>query len=462
MTYYQLSISILPGAKKIMSGIKLQFVLVGILILDLIAFTSILPLLPSILSFYEKQTMQDGNYPFMRKCIKLLNSCRTSMGIPNIERYNAVFIGGALGSLFSFLQFICNPIFGAISDVFGRKKTILMTMFGTCISYFLWLRSTSFEVFLLSRIVGGASKCSVTIITAIMSDITDKNQRGRGMAFIGIGFAVAFIIGPLCGAYFTSTIVVASHENPFALPAMFSLCLQAIAIILTIALLPETKRAAGDVTFGKIVNAAIRLINPMRLFTSCKEDSNHTVSPGCGQILLISFMFLVFFSGLEFTLTFLTYQRFGFENRQQGLLFLYVGILMVLVQGGFMRRLKRGNEKKIAASGIFMMIPSMVTLAFAYSLGALCIGLALFSYSAAIVVPCLTTLYSHKTKSSESGEMLGIFRSIGALSRALGPFIVCCLYWTFGSTFCYLIGAVFFCVPLALSYYLDTTDLKTE
>lgn len=445
-----------------MADLKLQLVLVSILVLDLIAFTSILPLLPSILSFYEKEAVQDKNYSLLHNCANLLNSIKVYLGVPNTERYNGVFIGGVLGSLFSFLQFMCNPIFGAISDVVGRKTVLLVTMFGTGISYLIWIKSWSFEWFFLSRIVGGICKCSVTMSTAIMSDITDENQRGKGMALIGISFAIAFITGPLCGAYFVANVEFSSSKYPFTMPAVFSFSLQCLAILLTIILLPETKRSISDADFTQGINSAIRLINPIRLVECCKRRSHNEMSPSCNQILLITFTFLVFFSGLEFTLTFLTYQRFGFENRQQGLLFLYVGILMLIIQGGFMRSLKKGREKKIATSGIFMMVPSTVFIAFAYTTHMLYIGLALFSYSAAIVVPCLTTLYSRSTNRVESGEMLGIFKSVGALSRALGPFIVCFLYWTFGSTACYIIGAGAFSIPLILCYSLNDTNYKKE
>ena len=448
--------------KEKMSELKLQLLIISILVLDLIAFTSILPLLPSILSYYEKQTAHDSSYTLIRKWFNLLNSIRVFLGIPNIERYNAVLIGGSLGSLYSFLQFICNPIFGSISDVVGRKKILLITMFGTGISYFVWIKSTSFEWFFLSRLIGGLSKCSVTISTAMISDITDETQRGKGMALIGVSFAIAFIVGPLCGAYFAANIATMPDNYPFMSPAVFSLSLQSLAIIFTILLLPETRTVATDVTFTQSIKSAVSLINPMRFFTSCKGRSSHKISSGCGQILLITFMFLVLFSGLEFTLTFLTHQRFEFGNRQQGFLFLFIGIIMVMIQSGFMRRLKIGKEKKIAASGIFTMIPSMVIMAFAYKINMLYIGLAFFSYSAAVVVPCLTTLYSQKVNRAESGEMLGIFRSVGALSRALGPFIICFLYWTFGSTFCYLISACVFCVPLLLCFHLDSTNMKGD
>ena len=444
-----------------MSQLKLLPLIFIILVLDLIAFTSILPLLPSILSFYE-HAAKDADDSLLQRSFHLLNSTKLYLGIPDIERYNGVLIGGVLGSLYSLLQFICNPFYGAMSDVFGRKKILLITMCGTSLSYILWIKSISFELFFLSRVIGGISKGSVTIVTAMMSDITDESDRGKGMAVIGIAFAVAFIVGPLCGAYFAANVALESLEYPFTSPAIFSLSLQSLAIILAVGRLQETLPANDEVSVAQRIKAALTLINPGWLFDSFKERSKEQSSKGQGRILLITFLFLVFFSGLEFTLTFLTHQRFGFGNRQQGMLFLFVGVIMVIIQGGYVRKIRQGQEKQMAASGIFTMIPSMVIMAIGNSIFPLYIGLAFFSFSAATVVPCLTALYSQKINRIESGEMLGILRSVGALARALGPFIICFVYWTCGSTFCYIIGACFFCVPLTLCYLLDASGTKEE
>lgn len=439
---------------------KLLAFLFATLVLDLIAFTSILPLLPAIISYYE-QSLHNHDDWLLQTLIRLLNSTKVLFGIPSFERYNGTLIGGMLGSIFCSLQFICNPIFGAASDVFGRKIVLLMAMLGTCISYLIWINCTSFAWFFLSRVVGGISKGSVTIVTAIMSDITDKDDRGKGMAVIGISFSVGFIVGPLCGAYFAaSATTISSTQNPFILPALFSLSLQIVVIFITLLWLPETMEVPAGSPLNRRMSSAFGLISPFKLFYFFTGKSDNLMVYVCQRVLLINLSFLVLFSGLEFTFTFLTYQRFGFSSKQQGLLFLYIGIIMILVQGGFVKKLKRGQEKKLACGGIFSMIPSMVIIAFGDTVLLMYVGLALFAFSAATVVPCLTTIYSQGTNASESGEMLGIFRSAGALARAVGPFLVCFFYWTFGPTNCYLIGACCFCFPLTLCYLLDTSKKK--
>eukprot|EP00112_Aurelia_sp_Birch-Aquarium-sp1_P019008 Seg4618.2 transcript_id=Seg4618.2/GoldUCD/mRNA.D3Y31 product="Major facilitator superfamily domain-containing protein 10" protein_id=Seg4618.2/GoldUCD/D3Y31 len=434
-----------------------------ILVLDLIAFTAILPLLPAILSHYESRIRPgqdaDTEDSLLKSCLNLLDWMKEQLHMPNLERYNNVLLGGFLGSIFSFLQFVGNPIFGALSDIFGRKRILLFSMLGTAVSYFVWLKSNSFTSFLVSRIIGGISKGSVTIVTAIMSDITTKETRGKGMALIGIAFAVGFTIGPLFGAYFAIA-ATSSNDQPFFAPAMFSFGLQALAVILALAMFNETLTTSSEVTLKDRLSVALDLINPIVLLKTNWNGSKGVDLIAKSQLTLIHFTYLLFFSGLEFTLTFLTHQRYGFESRQQGLLFLYIGLVMLLVQGGYVRRVKHGKEKSVALSGMLCMIPSMVIIALGDSMVSLCIALFLYSFGAAAVIPCLTALFSQRSHTSESGELLGIFRSAGALARAIGPLLMCSIYWTFGSTICYLIGACFFIVPIFLCHQLHVQHAK--
>ena len=88
---------------------------------------------------------------------------------------------GLLGSLFSALQFLSSPMMGAMSDVYGRKPVLVVATLGSLTSYILWSGASTFTIFLLSRIVGGLSKTSVSVATALIADICPPNRRGKGM-----------------------------------------------------------------------------------------------------------------------------------------------------------------------------------------------------------------------------------------------------------------------------------------
>ncbi|VDK19565.1 unnamed protein product [Anisakis simplex] len=137
------------------------------LIFDLLAFTSILPLFPIIIDFYAKDPDS------------------------NCGHYDDIS-SGLLGSLFSALQFLSSPVLGALSDVYGRKPILIVSLCGSLCSYLLWYNASKFSIFVLSRVIGGISKASTSIYTAIISDLySEQNVVGKGMVFI---FFIVFII----------------------------------------------------------------------------------------------------------------------------------------------------------------------------------------------------------------------------------------------------------------------------
>lgn len=159
------------------------------LLLDLLAFTMILPLLPSLLEHYRVND-QLGIYTSLSNSVQYF---REVVGAP--ERYTSVLFGGFLGSMFSFLQFVVSPIAGGLSDYYGRKPILLLSLFGIMSSYGVWAISKNFGLFVLARFIGGLSKGNISLSMAIITDVSNKNNRGKGMALVGIAFSLGFIIG---------------------------------------------------------------------------------------------------------------------------------------------------------------------------------------------------------------------------------------------------------------------------
>lgn len=110
-----------------------------------------------------------------------MNNFREYFVSAETKGFNSVLFGGFIGSLFSFLQFISSAFTGALSDIYGRKPILLLTMIGTLISYVVWSNSCIFLIFLLSRIIGGISKSNISLSISIMTDLTDLNNRSHAM-----------------------------------------------------------------------------------------------------------------------------------------------------------------------------------------------------------------------------------------------------------------------------------------
>ncbi|CAG08111.1 unnamed protein product, partial [Tetraodon nigroviridis] len=421
-----------------------------ILLLDLLGFTLILPLFPSILDHYAQTG--DGVYQCLQSMVDWF---REALGIPMEKKYNSVLFGGLIGSLFSLLQFLASPVTGALSDHYGRRPLLLLTTVGLMLSYGVWAVSRSFSMFLLFRVIGGICKGNVSLCTAIMADLPCPKARNRGMAMIGIAFSLGFTVGPLLGAYFA--ISSKTTDNiVFQSPALVALAFSVGDLFFIWFMLPETltvdaKVGAATSGFGESKD----LLSPMSLFqftavTRVKGPPTKEKMQKLQALGLVYFCYLFFFSGLEFTLSFLTHQRFHFTSMQQGKMFFFIGITMALIQGGYARRIKPGHHIKAVQMAMLALIPAFVLIGLSWNTTILYVGLLLYSFAAAIVVPCLSTLVSEHGSASQKGTVMGILRSLGALARALGPVVCSSVYWIVGAQSCFLLTSISFFIPLVL------------
>ncbi|XP_056145667.1 major facilitator superfamily domain-containing protein 10 [Lampris incognitus] len=416
------------------------------LLLDLLGFTLILPLLPSILDHYGQT--EDTVYQSLQSIVDWF---REAVGIPMERKYNSVLFGGLIGSVFSLLQFLSSPLTGAASDRYGRRPLLILTTLGLMSSYAIWAVSRSFSMFLLFRVIGGICKGNVSLCTAVVADLPCPKARNRGMAMIGVAFSLGFTVGPLMGAYFA--VNSGKGEEFYKVPALMALGFSAADLFFIWFLLPETltkdhKASSGPRDSGD-------LLNPVALFhfsaVTRTDDSPSKERKQKLRVLgLVYFTYLFLFSGLEFTLCFLTHQRFQFTSMQQGKMFFFIGVTMALIQGGYARRIKPGQHIKIVGVAITALIPAFVLIGLAWNLTVLYIGLALYSFAAAVVVPCLSTLVSDHGSASQKGTVMGILRSLGALARASGPIVSSSVYWIAGAEACFILSSAVFIVPLAL------------
>ncbi|RKP14224.1 major facilitator superfamily domain-containing protein [Piptocephalis cylindrospora] len=418
------------------------------LLLDLLSFTLILPLLPRLLDHYRIQEGSVDN-SLLGWTLQRANDLRLFLGAGDTYRGRAVdvvLLGGGLGSLFSLLQYLVSPTIGRLADVHGRRRILLLSMVGNIISCGIWVIARSFRLFLLARVVGGLSEGNVQLSMAIITDVTDSSSRSRGLAMVGIAFAVAFTTGPALGAYMASIDLrdifpwmMEWGLNPYSAPAMISLLLVSLEAIYLYLYLPETLPAQKP--FQKKVQA--------------EDPSSHST---LSRIHTAYFSFLLLFSGMEFTLTFLTFDAHGFTHGQQGALLCYMGILSALLQGGYVRRVagKRVSERSLALQGIVSCTLGLLALALSAStsLGGarwLWVGVTGVSVASATVVNAFNALASASSSSAKgpaqdgeekTGEVLGKIRSTGQLGRAFGPLLACGLYWSLGPIVCYTLGAI--------------------
>src|SRR5688572_18125404 len=404
---------------------KLPVVAVLTAFLDLIGFSIIFPLFPQMLEYYFEL---EGAESMLGRGVALLRDA--AAGSANAEFLVTVLFGGLLGSLYSVLQFLFAPFWGGLSDRIGRRPTILITLTGTALAYVGWFFAGSFAVLVIARLVGGAMAGNLATVSAVVADTTSTENRAKGMGMIGAAIGLGFILGPAVGGMSSLFDLSAAWPagaslgvNPFSMAALAALILSLINLSIAILRFPETLPADRRGT-----SETARTANPLRMLRGVSE-------PGVQRTNAISFFFLTAFSAMEFTLVFLTVERFAYTPRNNAGMFVFIGLMIAVVQGGVLRRLApKLGEKKLLQIGLASVAPGFVLVGLSGSTSPFYLGLASMAFGSALVIPSASALVSKYAPEKQQGFALGLHRSAGALSRAVGPILGGTLYWRFGAS----------------------------
>ena len=430
-----------PLSPEAKNSLKIMFLT---LFLDLVSFSIIFPLFPALAKHY---LAVDPDNIFLVGIFETIHQWFTMTDGDPLSMRSVVLFGGALGALYSFLQFVAAPLWGSLSDRIGRKPVLMISIFGLALSYLLWFFSGSFTLLILARFIGGIMGGNISTATAVVADVTRKENRSKGMAIIGIAFAFGFILGPALGGIFSLIDLTSYYPtwkawgvNPFSMPAFIAFVLSSFNFFFIwkrfSETLPEEKRG--------LIKTSERVINPVKLFKPLPIKGVNTTN-------FSNFFFLTAFSGMEFTLTFLAVERLSYSSFDNAKMFIFIGFIIALVQGGFVRRKAHQiGERKLTLMGMLSVIPGLLCIAYTQSSWLLYLGLFFLAVGSSMVIPCLTGLASLYSPVDSQGKSIGIFRSLGALARVFGPILASIIYWQMSSGSPYLFGAAFMLIPIAL------------
>jgi len=355
-----------------------------------------------------------------------------------------VLFGGAVSSIFSVLQFVFSPLWGGLSDRIGRRGVLMFTVLGTAASYLVWAFSGSFWVFLAARVLGGAFGGNLSVATAAVADVTTREERSKAMGLVGAAFGLGLVTGPLVGAFsahinlvemFPSLNLAALGVNPFSTPALIAFALALVNLVWINARFHETLPPEARAAVASANAKTRRVRNPVRAILSLDNAPVRAVN-------LVTFIFTVGFVAMEASLVFLSAERFGYTARQNGLLMGFLGLCSILTQGVIVRRLYlRLRETAVLALGLACSAVGFVAIGFAPAPAFLYAGTALLALGSGLVNPSTSGLISLYAGASEQGMVLGIFRSLGALARAITPILAGIIFFAAGSRVLYVIAA---------------------
>jgi len=337
----------------------------------------------------------------------LLDLIGFGMIIPQLPFYAQTFHAtpaqvGWLFASYSLMQLLFAPPLGRLSDRVGRRPVLLVSITGSIGAYLLFAFAPSFGWLLVSRALAGIAAANYGIAQAYVADVTPPAERSKAMGMVvGAAFGLGFVLGPALGA-------ILSHFGPLVLPltaaGLGAVNLAAALLWLEESLPPEVRGRVHGTWFEPRLLAETWRNPPVR------------------GLMLLAFLVTFCFSMMETTLALYCQARFGFDMKKTGWLFVYVGVLLVAVQGGLVGRLvKRFGERRLILDSILVMAAGLVLLPFAGTPWLLLPALSLLAFGSGVHNPSSLGLLSLLTGAGEQGGVSGIYRSYGALARTLGP-----------------------------------------
>src|SRR6185436_10399946 len=330
------------------------------------------------------------------------------------------FVATMPGAVYSVMQFLFIPIWGRLSDRVGRRPVLLWSIAATAVGMAFVGLAPSLLLLLAARAFSGIATANIAVAQAYVADVTPPEHRARGMGIIGIAFGLGFILGPGIGGQLSQMRLLGREGT---LPAFVAAGLAAVNFLLALRTLPESLPAERR---GKSVRRAVPLdITALRTALAV---------PGVGVAATLNFAMVLWFAGMEQTFALYTADGFGMSVAATGFIFMIVGIVGAIVQGGLVRRLApRFGEARLVQAGIAIQAAAFALLGLSTSFGAwakvaLYTSAGLISLGNGLTTPSLPAFASRRAGVTTQGVTLGALQSAAALARAAGPLVGGALY----------------------------------
>ena len=337
----------------------------------------------------------------------------------------AAKVGGWLTFAYAITQFLFAPIVGNLSDKFGRRPIILISLFGFTLDYLLLAFAPTITWLFIGRIIAGITGASITTASAYIADISSPEKKAQNFGLIGAAFGLGFILGPVIGGYLGQF----GSRIPFIAAAIFTL----INLIYGYFILPESLKKNNRRKFD------IKRANPIGTLLSLKRY------PVISGLLICIVLFNIAQHATQSTWTFFTIEKFNWSEDIVGYSLGFIGLLAAIVQGGLIRVIipKLGNIKSVYFGMVFYIL-GLILISLAqesWMIFAFAIPLSLGGISG----PALQGIMTNNIPDDEQGEFQGGMTSLISLTAIIGPLLMTNLfsYFTSESTYFYFPGAPF-------------------
>lgn len=320
-------------------------------------------------------------------------------------------IGGWLIFSYAIMQFFCAPLLGTLSDRFGRKPILLISLFGLGIDYLFHAYAPTIGWLFVGRVIAGICGASITVATAYIADVSKPENKSANFGLIGAAFGLGFIIGPVIGGLASSV----SIKLPFIIAAVLTLVNFLYGwLILPESLPPEKRR-----------NINLKKANPLGSFHLLRRN------PVVAGLAAAFFLLYIASHSVQSTWTFYSMYKFEWDETMVGYSLGVVGVIVAIVQGVLVKHTVRWfGERNTVFIGYCMWIIGLVLFAVATQ------GWMLFVFVlpyclGGIASPALQGIVSNQFEQQEQGELQGAMTSLMSLTAIFGPLVMTNIFYYF-------------------------------
>lgn len=314
-----------------------------------------------------------------------------------------------LATGYSAAQFVMAPVLGRLSDQYGRRPVMLISIAGSVTAMLVLGFAWALWMVFLARIVSGVCNANVSTAHAYVADRVPPAQRAKYMGMMGTAVGLGFIVGPSIGG-------MLSWEGHEELPFLVGAGLSMVNWLMAFFWLPESHRPARAQT------GPVQAAGRASLLKAIVEPAFWRTQ--LGVLVLVGFGFFVAFAAMEATFALFTEARFGWTARETGKFFSFIGAIIVLAQGVLVgRAVAMFGERRTLTIGLCSLAVGFTTLALAPTWWVLPIAGAFIAGGNGLIMPSFSALVSHNSTADNQGVNIGLTQSGGALGRIVGPMI---------------------------------------
>jgi DHA1 family tetracycline resistance protein-like MFS transporter len=319
----------------------------------------------------------------------------------------AALWGGILASAYSLMQFLFSPTIGNLSDRFGRRAVLLLSLAVMFVDYVVMALAQTFWLLLVGRIVAGIAAATMSVALAFMADISPPEKKAQNFGLVSAGFGLGFVLGPAMGGLLAEF----GPRAPFWAAAL----LAGANLIFGLIVLPETLRRPRAFDW--------RRANPLGGLLAIRA------LPGVGALLAVWFFYQVSNYVYPALWAYFTQASFGWDARMVGISLAVYGISMVVVQGGLIRVIiPRLGERPTLAWFLPYNAATLVIVAFVPE-GWMMLAITPLLALGAVVAPAVQGLISRIASDDQQGELQGVLASITAVAAIVSPLLMTQVFW---------------------------------